>query len=343
VAVVADDPPRVLTALTAERAGLGAALTTRGVAPASIDPALHVASDALAGARRPIVVMVGPGLPDAGDVPAWWPTGTTLYAVRVEATERSAGELSRNRTGGFSATRQPTSVVSALDTVAVDLMAQYRITVPDVPAGTDDLVIRVRAAEVDSQATIVLAQPVTANAPAGSIATDSLPPSTPAEPVEAARLATNESGPPWPALAGVVLLLGLFAAAAMFGRRRRTAPDHRSGAGSRASDPGAPTPPAEVTIVLSNRDGPHPGPPLGAGSIAGVAQTVSSPEDALREVIRRHATTLVIEPGATNPWPLVRAVANHDRASGGHTRVIQVASTGALIDLTLAVAERGAE
>jgi hypothetical protein len=87
-----------------------------------------------------------------------------------------------------------------------------------------------------------------------------------------------------------------------------------------------------VTVVLSTRDRASSD---GAGS-SGDGEVVWSPVDALREVIRRHATILVIEPGTDDPWPLVHAVANHDRASGGHTRVVQVSTAGVLIDLTAA-------
>jgi hypothetical protein len=327
VAVVGDDPPRSLSSLTGDRAALSLALSTRGVAAAAIDPALRLGADAVVGARRPIVVMIGPGLPVAGTVPTWWPDAVPLYAARAEPTERSTGQFVRNRTGGFATTTPAASIVTALDAVATDLLGQYRITIANVAASIDDLVLRVRVADVDSQATIVLAPGSTRDSPNAAA---TLPEASPAVVSDLPDAASEGSDPPWTAVIAAVLVVALLAGAAVVARRRDVVAGAVDRRPSPAPDPGAPAPPAEITVVLSARD------PAGPEQHAGtdLRQVVRTPADALREVVRHRATTLVIEAGTDDPWPLVHAVAHHDRASGGHTRIVQVSATGTLIDLT---------
>jgi hypothetical protein len=327
-AVIGDDPPRVLTPLTADRAAVSAALRTPGVAPATVGSALRTAATALAGARRPVVLMAGTGLPDGGYVPDPWPGGTPLYAARVGSVDGTAVPV-RNSSGGFAMTRRPATIVGALDAIAADLSGQYRVTVPTLPADAHDVVVHVRSAEVDAAATIVVRRAVTTTAtvaPPATPATGVLPVSPPAS---AARRADGtgrggSSGRGLVAIAGIglVVLAGLTVALARRPTRRgRPAP----AAGQIVGTVLAPPPPGEIVVLrgsTAEKDQRH------------VGTVVATPADALREVVRRRATVLVIEPGTDDPWPLVRAVANHDRASGGYTRVVQVAANGTVIDLT---------
>jgi hypothetical protein len=370
-AVIGDDPPRLLTALTADRAAVSAGLRSRGVAPSSLEPALRLAADALAGARRPAVLMAGTGLPDAGYVPNPWPATVPLYAARVGSADATGVPL-RNSSGGFTTTRRPATLVGAFDAIAADLSGQYQLRVPALPAGAHDLVVHVRAGDLDAAATIDVRPEtgtvVTApNAPDATLATGALPASPPAA---AARRADGtgaggSSDRGLVALAGVGLLALIAATVALARRSKRldeplvhaadetavappapgaTAPDPTAritdptaritDPTARITDPTAriigpvlaPPPPGEVVVLT--------GPADDEGERLRVGTVVRSPADALREVVRRRATVLVIEPGADDPAPLLRAVANHDRASGGYTRVVQVTAGGAVIVLT---------
>ena len=60
---------------------------------------------------------------------------------------------------------------------------------------------------------------------------------------------------------------------------------------------------------------------------------VHSSTEALREVIRLRATTMIVEDGAPDATALTRALANHDQAAGATTRVLTI-RRGEVIDLT---------
>lgn len=326
VSVVGGNPARVLVAAGQPIAAAVTALRDPAAASSDALTAIDVAAQVVRVTPHGSVIAMGAGLPDAATIASTWPSNVTLYANRRDATG-AAAEPEPNRTGGLTTVVASGDEVRAFDQVTADLLGRYRLHVSDVGQASS-IHVTVHASDISSSADVALA-PVLVPAPptATTVVLPSPSPSSlPSPPTVSNVPTTNNSHKS--RIGGIAVALALIALGAIAVAHRRRRPTD-SPAATPAQDLGTPRPQtvaqAPVVVLVSASSPPR--------EKRSSEHVVHSSTEALREVIRLRATTMIVEDGAPDATALTRALANHDQAAGATTRVLTI-RRGEVIDLT---------